>query len=663
MKVCFLAIAARMRRAPCVFNTDQVNRDLIRFPASVLMKAEQDHHRECLNRGVGVGMPSCIQHDMHRPVGWSRPIGLYADGNMVRHVGFFEEPESEEEKADLEKRAAQYWEEFHREGSAPYRDELISRIPPADLGDARLLQIEAVAVQRSNIAAELYPELFTPGLGCADKDGLVDYRDLLKRMPQVQPGLFHDPRRDLLLFAHRFFRRSLSHGNKLNAYFLQSFDATANENPDLQVRLRLDPDLVGHPASARNLIELEYWRGPLYSDDISNIPNGVAEHKADKPTRFYEGIDRTQVWWKAPEVRSVDGQSTSYRTFEIEELIENPSGGLGDVQFGCRYAHAEFSADEAAITHFDGAVRSYAWEPYLQRIEASLDRAGKHANYVKLFRFDRILAIPNWKRVLSDFFRGNKLIPEYLGAPAEAADEQPPVPTPSEGVPLAALVSVRQGSVDAPMRLCSEKYVEIAGYIVPYIEIGMGEVEGFIRSRLDLTDLVTVGFKDHILNLSRLSLGISVDLKGSLDEEVRALACALRHDAERGLVHRAAVPLMWADDGLLVTLTIAGDADKVATVMHQLPDVVDPRHSPSEWIESLSQLIKSTAPGRPPSVIWDGMERGVLEIGRSGTVEGQYLIPDSQMQVLLASGKLNVRTTEGGALNIGSGPARGAVEK
>jgi hypothetical protein len=62
-------------------------------------------------------------------------------------------------------------------------------------------------------------------------------------------------------------------------------------------------------------------------------------------------------------------------------------------------------------------------------------------------------------------------------------------------------------------------------------------------------------------------------------------------------------------------------------------------------------------------VIWDGMERGVLEIGRSGTVEGQYLIPDSQMQVLLASGKLNVRTTEGGALNIGSGPARGAVEK
>ena len=636
-----------MRRAPCVFNTDQVNRDLIRFPASVLMKAEEDHHRECLSSGLSVGMPSCIQHDMHRPAGWSRPIGLYADGKMVRHVGFFEEPESEEEKADLETRAAHYWTEFHRQGSAPYRDELISRIAPADLRDARLIQMEAVAVQRSNIAAELYPDLFTPGFGCTDKDGLVDYRELLKTLPQVQPGLFHDPKRDLLLFAHRFFRRSLSHRNKLNAYFLQSFDATVVENPDLQARLRLDPDLIGHPGSARNLIELEYWRGPLYSDDIQNIPNGVTEHKADKSTRFYEGIDRTQVWWKAPEARNVEGKSTSYRTFEIEELIENPSGGLQDAQFGCRYAHAEFSADKAAITHFDGAVRSYAWDPYLERIEASIDRAGKHATYVKLFRFDKVLSIPNWKRVLSDFFRGNKLIPEYLGAPAEAAEEQLDAPTlATEEVPLAALVSLRQGSVDGSIRLCSEHSVEIAGYIVPYVEIGVGEIERWIRSRLCLTDLTTVGFKDDILNVSRLSLGRSVDLRGTFDEEVRGLARALRRDAEQGLVRRAAIPVMWENDGLLVTLTIAGDADQVASVMDQLPDVVDPRNSPSEWIEPLSQLIKSLTPGLPQPVLWKGVDRGVLEIGRSGTVEGQYLIPDSHMQVLLKSGKFNIRNLE-----------------
>ncbi len=45
------------------------------------------------------------------------------------------------------------------------------------------------------------------------------------------------------------------------------------------------------------------------------------------------------------------------------------------------------------------------------------------------------------------------------------------------------------------------------------------------------------------------------------------------------------VRAVWEDDGLLVTLTIAGDANKVATVLQQIPAVVDPTQPPSEWIE------------------------------------------------------------------------------
>ena len=218
---------------------------------------------------------------------------------MVRVLTLIEEPDTEQEKAELLARAKLYWEQYRREGAEPYREELIARVAPADLGNASFLQMEAVVVKQLGIAAELYPDFFTPDLGSVDKDGLADYSDLLRRMKQLQPGVFHDPDRDLLLFAHRFFRRSLSHRNKLNAHFLQSFDATARENSTVRVRLRLDPDLVGHPASARSLIELEHWRGPLYSDDIAAIPKGVAEHKADERTKLYEGVDRTQVWWKA----------------------------------------------------------------------------------------------------------------------------------------------------------------------------------------------------------------------------------------------------------------------------------------------------------------------------------------------------------------------------
>ncbi|MCG2973979.1 hypothetical protein KZ307_25465, partial [Escherichia coli] len=80
------------------------------------------------------------------------------------------------------------------------------------------------------------------------------------------------------------------------------------------------------PDTVTNLLELEYWWGPHFNDDISSIPNGVTEHKASDRTRYFEGIDRTQIWWKSPETRLNSNVEDRYRTFEIEELIENLSG-------------------------------------------------------------------------------------------------------------------------------------------------------------------------------------------------------------------------------------------------------------------------------------------------------------------------------------------------
>lgn len=245
-----------------------------------------------------------------------------------------ETPETDEEKNYLLAKMEHYWAHFHHEGTESYREDIINRVAPANLEGSQFLLMEAAVVKRPGIAMELYPDLFIRGEGLVDKDGLVDYRTLLDRMPQIQPGVFHDSDRDVLLFAHRMFRRSHSHCNKLNHYFLQSFHSAAENSAQLRVRLMLDPDLIGHPASAQNLIELEYWHGSHYNDDIAAIPAGVAEHKADERSRFYEGIDRTHVWWKNPEQRLVDEQYKKYRTFEVEELIENPSGGLSPDHYG-----------------------------------------------------------------------------------------------------------------------------------------------------------------------------------------------------------------------------------------------------------------------------------------------------------------------------------------
>ncbi len=640
-----------MRQSPGVFNTDQVNRDRMLCPASELMKAELHHQRACQSRGWKPGMPVHKQHDMHRLIGWTKPLGLYADSLMVRVLGLIEEPETEQEKAELQARAEQYWEHHHRDGTELFKNELVERVAPVDVANSRFLVMEAAVLERVGIAEELYPDLFIAGTGAVDKDGLMDYRQLLSRMKQVQPGVFHDTGRDLLLFAHRFFRRSLSHRNKFNAYFLQSFGATAEENGDLRVRLKLDPDIVGHPSSARNLIELEYWRGPLYSDDIAAIPDGVAEHKADDRTREFEGVDRTQVWWKAPESRRVDsGGHADYRTFEIEELIEDPSGGLGDDYFGCRYAHAEFSADESAITHFDGAIRAYSADSYLTRVDKSINRAGKQAAYTKIFRFDGALPILHWKRLLSDFFRGNKLIPEYLGAPEEvdddpAAEHQTDVanvlPNKTGCIALAALISLESGSIDDPFQVCSEYYQEIAGQLIPYVEIGVGETANHIRKHVEPGNIPMVGFKDGILNLARLRFGKSDRMKASFDTEVGALATALLRDVGAGITRRAAIPLTWENEGLLVTLTIAGDADKVVTVLEQLQNVVDPVNPPSDWIEPLSDLIKATAPRQRAEVNWSGVSHGILSIKRSGIVEQQMFVSEEMRQFLLSNGSDN----------------------
>lgn len=95
-----------------------------------------------------------------------------------------------------------------------------------------------------------------------------------------------------------------------------------------------------------------------------------------------------------------------------------------------------------------------------------------------------------------------------------------------------------------------------------------------------------------------------------------------------------------------MTLTIAGDINKVVMVLNKLPVTISPSRPPSEWIEDLSDLIKATAPRQRSPVIWDGVSRGVLEIARTGTVEQQMRIPDALMQELVSSGKLDIGKAE-----------------
>lgn len=628
-----------------VFNTDQINRKLIKFSAAGLMRADEELQREALKYRAPVGTPTHMQHDMHRVIGWSRQLGHYVDGEMVRVLGCIEYPENDEDFAQLQERVALHRKRVNDTQIAPVRDELSAKIGLPDSRSLEFLWMESVFARGEGLAAELYPEFFLPSTSLVDKDGLVEYGELLSRTAELSPGVFHDQKRDLVLVAHRFFRRRLSHLNALNTEFLSSFTEVALKNPELGGRLRLDPDLLGDPASTKALIELEYWRGPKYDEDISKIPNGVAEHKAEEQTRKFEGVDRTQIWWKAPETRMVGDAPSDYRTFEVEELIEDPSPGLSDERYGCRYAHAEYSVSVGAISHFDGAIRAYDGDEYLARFDASIDRAGKHSDYTKLFRFDGELSVPDWKRLLTDYYRGNILIPEYLGAAldAEQSSGASSSSTKTEQVepPLAALISLAPGRLADGTMLYPELFQQIGSQYFPFVEVGVGAVSNYLESKRD-KDVVPIGFHDDILNLSRLGIVETDQSTDHFADEIRGLADALEVDVQSQKTQKAAIPIMWENDNILVTLTLAGHAILVLAMLRRLPSLIDLTRMPSEWIEPLAKAIASVAPVKGAAVIWDGVDRGVLEIRRSDSVELQWPISASLTEAAVASGLLKL---------------------
>jgi hypothetical protein len=632
-----------------IFATDQVDRHGTCILASALMEAEERARHTARERGFPPGNPMHIQHDMHRPIGWSHVLGHLVDGAMVRTIGLMNQVETNEEKAALTKLRAEFWQHHHHAGKESLRDELSERVAPASLQGAIYHRLEAYAVARSGLAAEVYPELFDLTSELVDKDGLTDYRALVKRMKLLQPGVFLDPERGLVVFAHRFFRRSLSHLNKLNDYFLESFDMTAKES-SVYPRLRLDPDLLGHAQTVSHLMEREYWHGPKFSDDVVSIPRGSSEHKASERVRFFEGIDKTHFWWKAPEARDQGGVEVRYRTFEVEELIENVSGGLLDERYGCRYAHAEFSPAVSAITHFDGAIRAYPSEAYLERIEKTIDRAGKHSEYTKLFRFDGSLPVQRWKRLLSDFYRGNPLIPEYLGGDGREfeAENDPVAPIDIEsahaqdaaGEELCAFISLDHKAVDQALVIHTQRLQFRDGLEIQAAETGGGAIDTFLRAKVDLANVATLYAMDGVLHLARISFGATETLLVDMQVIVDGLAKGLAKDAADLALRKISVVLSWPVQRLNVTLSLRGSPGDIETVLSGLLTVIDPLKAPSAWIEPLSVVVRRLSPRQTPTNnLWNVLE-GALVYSRSDDVERLFLLTPRLVEQLQGEGRL-----------------------
>ncbi|AKU20997.1 hypothetical protein ACZ75_05305 [Massilia sp. NR 4-1] len=319
--------------------------------------------------------------------------------------------------------------------------------------------------------------------------------------------------------------------------------------------------------------------------------------------------------------------------------------------YGCRYAHAEFSSSEDAITHFDGAIRAYPAEAYFNRIDTSIDKAGKHSIYSKLFRFDGTLPISDWKRLLTDYFQGNALIPEYLGAARESEELVLDESTEDESLSattemkVAVLVRLDCGAIGSSLSLIPELTQRCGSRLIPFVEVGTGATEEFLRKQIDLSNLTAVGFEDGVLNLSRLCFGNNDQLSARFRDVVGGLSDALEKDIQAGLVQRATIPLAWRIQDLVVTLSVAGNGRAVVDILRQIVNIVDPTKQPHEWVEAVSDWVRKVARGERSSVSWQGIQRGVLEIGRSGVVDMRIRMPDELQNQLIESGDLSLSSS------------------
>lgn len=388
-----------------ILSSDSVNRDgtVITF--------------EALEGGIAQtavkGMPSLIDHDFHRPLGWIFPFGILIEPKISKTVGNFNICSNTEDRDLIYPKIQDYWQYVNYNSCKEHIDEFKILLGENFSPEGKFIHKGTVCYNLPEITYKIFPDLFSN----TDKSGLVYLDDILADFEYKGSGIFKSKSSDFCIFCHQFFSRNLSLLNNFNTYFIDEF-IRLNSNKEIKLRISIDPDLIGLSKTYMGFLEHDYWWGPKFNDDISSLPDQVTRYESNEEQKFYNNILGTEFWWKT---------DASEKTLEIEEIREKPSLGLDKKLYGCRYIHSIYDNEKKEFNHFDGAVRVYTEEQILHRWETNINKAGKNTDYKKLFRIDGKLKLSDWKKLCILYYKGNPLLFEYFGAKEEYENVQNPV--------------------------------------------------------------------------------------------------------------------------------------------------------------------------------------------------------------------------------------------
>lgn len=247
---------------------------------------------------------------------------------------------------------------------------------------------------RDSPALRAIPEL----IGRLDDDGLLDVSGLDAGPHGVLVG-GHS------LHYHQLLRR----GFRSNIHYsLVNELLRARARHGCRTRIAIDERRLRTAAEHREFLELDYWFGaPLASDSLDDL-HAVGETVHGDP----DGGQSTLHPYVALSVKWT--ADAPLKVVQIEELV-SPEVDDGGSLVLARYLHAIRDTEARTFIHCDGAVKAYERSTY-PRALADFAGRGKGRHYRKVFRLDGSFPVETWSAAAAQWFRGNRLILEYLSA-------------------------------------------------------------------------------------------------------------------------------------------------------------------------------------------------------------------------------------------------------
>ena len=367
-----------------IIATDEVNRYNERISLSALVNAYVRQWADI--------MPYTYNHDSTKLIGCSKLWGVYIQPRkaMITNTACIAE-DSNDRNAVTRLLSGTFARNI-----PPEYAQLQEQLSNVIIGEYSPVLRGSVAIRNIGIVARTFPEL----LSQCDPDGLID----LTLLNAVLPGVYQIG--DYLVYAHSYFRRSLSHLNSLNTAFLDAFERAKETAPGCTRKIKLDPDMIGLAGTQGLTREYAYWWGPQFTDDLSTIPTGLTHYENENYDSFLSPICFTECGWYIQD---------NIRTFECEEVTDTENIVASSEKLcGCRYVHSMLNSSTGEPRHLDGAIRAYTLEKMIIRLDTKMTDSPRDTIYTKLWRIDGCIPPTVWKELITHYYRDNHLIGEYF---------------------------------------------------------------------------------------------------------------------------------------------------------------------------------------------------------------------------------------------------------